>query len=162
LVEKKGLTVTEACRRMNVPTSQYYRLKKQMETEGEAALHQVDKKNRVALNELSNEQKKAVMGVVGKHPEFGPTRIAEHIKKESKGAMALDGKLVYQYLKRKGLNTESRRKAIPKPALTAFEGTVIMNGLRFHMGMVTSSDILSGRGLKLKRVFSPRESLWKA
>jgi serine phosphatase RsbU (regulator of sigma subunit)/anti-sigma regulatory factor (Ser/Thr protein kinase)/uncharacterized membrane protein affecting hemolysin expression/transposase len=117
LVEKKGLTVTEACRRMNVPTSQYYRLKKQMETEGEAALHQVDKKNRVALNELSNEQKKAVMGVVGKHPEFGPTRIAEHIKKESKGAMALDGKLVYQYLKRKGLNTESRRKAIPEAGI---------------------------------------------
>jgi transposase len=117
LVEKKGLTVTEACRRMNVPTSQYYQLKKNMAADGESALRQVNKKNRIALNELSNVQKKAVLGVVGEHPEYGPARIAEHLKNAPEGALEVDAKLVYQYLKRKGLNTESKRKALPKAGI---------------------------------------------
>lgn len=117
LVDKKGLSVAEACRRMNVPTSQYYRLKKNLASEGEAALHQVDKKSRLALNELSNEQKKAVLGVVGEHPEFGPARIVEFLVKSPQGGMKLDQRLVYQYLKRKGLNTESKRRAVPKAGI---------------------------------------------
>jgi len=114
LVEKKGLSVTEACRRMNVPTSQYYRLKKNIAAEGKSALRQMNKNAHVGLNELSNVQKKAVLGVVGEHPEYGPTRIVEFLHHAPEGAMELDAKLVYQYLKRKGLNTEGRRKALPK------------------------------------------------
>jgi hypothetical protein len=100
-----------------VPTSQYYQLKKNMAADGESALRQVNKKNRIALNELSNVQKKAVLGVVGEHPEYGPARIAEHLKNAPEGALEVDAKLVYQYLKRKGLNTESKRKALPKAGI---------------------------------------------
>jgi hypothetical protein len=64
--------------------------------------------------ELSNEQKKAVMAVVGEHPEMGPARIVEEVKKKSKGRMVIDPRLVYHYLKRKGLNTEGQRKAVPQ------------------------------------------------
>jgi serine phosphatase RsbU (regulator of sigma subunit)/anti-sigma regulatory factor (Ser/Thr protein kinase)/transposase len=117
LVEKKGLTVTEACRRMNVPTSQYYQLKKNMAVDGESALRQMKKTGRIALNELSNVEKKAVLAIVGEHPEYGPTRIAEHLKKAQEGAMVVDHKLVYQYLKRKGLSTEGKRKALPKAGI---------------------------------------------
>jgi hypothetical protein len=31
--------------------------------------------------------------------------------------LEVDAKLVYQYLKRKGLNTESKRKALPKAGI---------------------------------------------
>jgi hypothetical protein len=51
---------------------------------------------------------------VGEHPEYGPTRIVEYLHHAPEGDMELDAKLVYQYLKRKGLNTEGRRKALPK------------------------------------------------
>jgi len=117
LIEKKGLTVAEACRRMNMPTSQYYRLKKNMAADGDSALHQMNKTTKHTLNELSNEQKKAVLALIGSNPEYGPTRIAEQIKTSSKGTMDLDAKLVYQYLKRKGLNTEVKRKALPKAGI---------------------------------------------
>jgi serine phosphatase RsbU (regulator of sigma subunit)/anti-sigma regulatory factor (Ser/Thr protein kinase)/transposase len=117
LVEKKGVSVAAACRQMHVSTSQYYRLKKMIESEGESALHQVDKQSKIALTELSNEQKKAVLALVGEHPEYGPSRIAEHIKNDPRNPMEIETKLVYRYLKRKGLNTEGKRKAVPKAGI---------------------------------------------
>jgi len=97
-----------------VPTSQYYRIKKLIRHEGKKALRQVNRKEKHALMELSNEQKKSVLSVVGEHPEMGPTRIVEEIRKKSKGAMVIEVRMVYQYLKRKGLNTEGQRKAMPQ------------------------------------------------
>jgi hypothetical protein len=68
----------------------------------------VNKKNRIALNELSNVQKKAVLGVVGRTSRIWPRAHRGAPQNAPEGALEVDAKLVYQYLKRKGLNTESK------------------------------------------------------
>lgn len=111
MVEKKGLSVAEACRQMNISPNAYYRFKKIFDEKGHAGLKPVMTKASRMIRELSLPQKQAVVAIVREHPEFGPIRIAEALRKSSTQPMKVDHQVIYEYLKRKGLSSVKERKA---------------------------------------------------
>lgn len=111
LVEKKGLSVTEACRQMNISSNTYYRYKKIFDEKGKDGLKPVVSKKRALMRELSVPQKLAVMAVIKSNPEFGADRIVEAVRKSSNPPLQLNRQVVYEYLKRKSLSSAKERKA---------------------------------------------------
>jgi len=111
LVEKKGMSVAEACRQMNISPNTYYRYKKIFDEKGKAGLKPPRSEKRSAIRELSLPQKQAVMSIVKEHPEFGTQRIVETLRKSSNPPMKVDPHVVYEYLKRKGLKSMKERKS---------------------------------------------------
>ncbi len=110
LVEKKGLSVAEACRQMNISPNAYYRFRKILEEKGRAGLKPERSKKRSVMRELSLPQKQAVISVIRANPEFGAQRIAEVLRK-STNPMKIDPKVLYEYLKRKSLSSAQERKS---------------------------------------------------
>ena len=110
LVEKKGLSVAEACRQMNISTNVYYRFKKIFDEKGKEGLKPVRSKKRAQMRELSLPQKQAVMAILKEHPEYGPQRMSELLRKSS-NPMKIEPGLIYEYLKRKGLGNMKDRKS---------------------------------------------------
>ena len=111
LVDKKGLSVVEACRQMKTSPKTYYRLKKLFDERGKEGLKPVAVK-RAQIQELSLPQQQAVMAVVREKPSLGAKAIAEAIGKSTNPPMKLEPKLIASYLKRKGLSDEKSRKAM--------------------------------------------------
>ncbi len=112
LVEKKGLSVAEACRQMNTSTNTYYRFKKIFVEKGKDGLKPVKNKKRGEIGELPLPQQQAVMAMVREHPEYGAKLIMEAIEKSSNPPMKVDQKLVSEFLKRKGLMDVKAREAL--------------------------------------------------
>jgi serine phosphatase RsbU (regulator of sigma subunit)/anti-sigma regulatory factor (Ser/Thr protein kinase)/transposase len=110
MVEKKGMSVAEACRQMHISTNAYYRFKKMMDEKGTAGLKPIVSKSKNTIRELSLPQKEAVIALLRLHPEYGPQRLSEALRK-TKNPVKIEPPLIYEYLKRKGLSTVSQRKA---------------------------------------------------
>jgi transposase len=110
LVAVKGLSVAEACRRMNISPKAYYRYKKILDEKGKAGLKPVRAKGRGVMKELSQPQKRAVLSVVKEHPEYAPKRIAEEAAKIAVPPGKLDVKVVKDFLRRKRLEGAEERK----------------------------------------------------
>jgi serine phosphatase RsbU (regulator of sigma subunit)/anti-sigma regulatory factor (Ser/Thr protein kinase)/transposase len=110
LVKKQGLSVAEACRQMNISPKTYYRFKKIFDKKGKAGLKPIHVKKRHDLGELSLPQTEAVMALVKEHPEYGPERIAESLRKSSP-LLKAERRLIQAYLKRKRLGTLRERKS---------------------------------------------------
>lgn len=107
LVHKKGLTVAEACRRMNVSKSEYYRYRKLFLEKGRSALRPKRKEMKREIQELTHLQQQKVLNVVGAHPEWGPQKIYQALAKED---AEWPRALIYAFLKRKGLDRLEERK----------------------------------------------------
>jgi transposase len=110
LVEKKGLSVAEACRQMNISPNAYYRFKKIFDEKGKDGLRPVRSKKRAQMRELSLPQKQAVMAILKEHPEYGPQRMSEILRK-SPTPLKIEPGLIYEYLRRKGLGNMKERKS---------------------------------------------------
>jgi len=110
LVEKEGLSIAEACRRMNVSPQTYYHYKEIFDKKGNAGLKPIFPKKRAVIKELSMTQKNAVISVVKSYPVLGPAQIVEFLKKNSKIPLRLDRKVVSAFLFRKGLSEAKERK----------------------------------------------------
>jgi transposase len=111
LVEKKGLSVAEACRKMNISTNTYYRYKKIFDEKGHAGLKPVKSKKRDDVRELTIGQKEAVLDLVKKHPEFGPARLTEALGKTTNPPVKVDQRVVFDFLKRKNLGSVKERES---------------------------------------------------
>jgi serine phosphatase RsbU (regulator of sigma subunit)/anti-sigma regulatory factor (Ser/Thr protein kinase) len=111
LVDKKGLSVAEACRRLNTSPAMYYRFRKMQEEGGREALKPAARRAGRDIRELSNEEKRAVMAQVKAHPEWGAAAIAEALRRVKGNPMRIDPRLLHEYLKRKGLGKAAARKA---------------------------------------------------
>jgi len=101
LVEKKGLSVAQACRQMHVSTGVYYKYKKLFDEQGLKGLKSVKAKR--AIDELSNDQKDAVMRLVEENPEMSVSKIVEALKRDAEAPMEVEGRMVRQFLKRRGI-----------------------------------------------------------
>jgi serine phosphatase RsbU (regulator of sigma subunit)/anti-sigma regulatory factor (Ser/Thr protein kinase)/transposase len=110
LVEKKGLSIAEACRQMNISPNTYYRYKKIFDEKGKAGLKPTRAKKRDEIDELSLPQKQAVTAIIKAHPEYGPQRITEVLRKSTNPPMKVERRVVTDYLKRKGLSDVKERK----------------------------------------------------
>ncbi|HVZ81223.1 MAG TPA: SpoIIE family protein phosphatase [bacterium] len=123
LVEKKGVSVAEACRQMNTSTNTYYRLKKIFDEQGKSGLKSAKRKKRVELRELSLIQQQAVMAVIKRNPGFGPPKIAEALRK-GESPLKVESRFISEFLERKGLSDFKARLAIsdaPGAELLALE-----------------------------------------
>ena len=115
LVEKKGLSVSKACRQMHVSPGVYYKYKKLFDEQGINGLKSVKAKR--SIGELSNDQKDAVMRLVEENPEITLPKIVEALKNHPENPMELETKFVREFLKRKGLGGVAAPPAKPgKPA----------------------------------------------
>ena len=110
LVDRKGLSVSEACRQMHVSPKAYYRFKKIFDEKGKAGLKPERSTKKRIMHELTIPQKQAVMAVVKEHPEYGPQRIREILRK-SETPMKVSPQAIYDFLKRKNLNNTQERKS---------------------------------------------------
>jgi len=109
LVEVEGLSVAEACRRMKVSPSTYYRYKKRLEELGERGLQNKNLRSEHDIKRVSIEQRKEILEIIRENPRFGAKRIAEVFNKGKDKNDQLTSRLVYDELKRMRLNTYEKR-----------------------------------------------------
>lgn len=105
-----GASIAEACRQMNVSPQTYYYYKAIHDKKGDAGLKPVFPKKRAAVNELSLDQRNAVLSVVRSNPELGAGQIVEFLKSVRRPSIKLDTKVVAEFLNRKGLGEAKERK----------------------------------------------------
>ncbi len=110
LVEKDGVSVKEACRRMRVSPSTYYRYKKRWEEEGLEGLRNRVERDHIAERHISIEDRAKIMDIMQKHPEYGAKRICQELNIEAYGFTKIPETRIYEELKKLNLNTEELRR----------------------------------------------------
>jgi serine phosphatase RsbU (regulator of sigma subunit)/anti-sigma regulatory factor (Ser/Thr protein kinase)/transposase len=111
LVDKKGMSVAEACRQMNISPKTYYHYKKISDEKGRQGLKPLRHKERHLMQELTMLQKEAILGVVREHPEYGTRRIVSALAEKEDRPLVLETRLVHRFLQRRGLKSAGERKA---------------------------------------------------
>ncbi len=109
LVEVEGLTVADACKKMNVSPSTYYRYRKRLNELGEEGLRNKQLRREHEIRRLSHNQRRKLLAIIEKHPEYGAKRIWEAYISESGEEEHLSPSLIYQELKRMRLNNYRKR-----------------------------------------------------
>gem|GEM_PF-752155 len=118
LVENEGLSVKEACRRMRVSPSTYYRYKKRWEKEGEKGLKNRVDRDDIAERHISIEDRAKIMNIIKDYPEYGAKKIVRELNTESYGFTVIPETRIYEELKRMNLNTFELRKGYVEKTTT--------------------------------------------
>jgi serine phosphatase RsbU (regulator of sigma subunit)/transposase len=111
LVEVQGLSVKEACERMDVSTSTFYKYRRRFEREGAVGLF--DRRSRVSqgTRQLAVEERDLLLRLVAQQPDWGATRLRRQLAQSEHGGLDLDDRAIYEELVRLRLNTRERRLA---------------------------------------------------
>ncbi len=109
LVEIEGFTVAEACSRMKVSPSTYYRYKKRMAEMGERGLKNKTLREEHEIKRVNLEQRKELLEIVRRDPKFGAKRIATAFNDGKDESDTVTPSLIYDELKRMRLNTYGKR-----------------------------------------------------
>jgi len=109
MVEVEGLSVAEACRRMKVSPSTYYRYKKRLQEMGERGLQNKTLRSDYDMKRVSIEQRKELLEIIRKYPRYGAKRIAEVYNTGKKEEDKLTPRMIYDELRRMRLNTYEKR-----------------------------------------------------
>jgi transposase len=107
LIDEEKVPVAEACARLHVATSAYYRLRRRMQTEGAEALQAAPKRPRFARASL--EEEAAILEQVRLDPMAGAKKILEALRAVNGCRDELSERGVYDVLRRRGLNTREKR-----------------------------------------------------
>jgi len=108
LIEQEGMPVSEACAKLQVAPSTYYRYKRRVETlGGEEGLKQ--SRPQAPLARASLEEEAAIVEIVQAEPTLGAKRICELLKGANRCRPDLSEKAVYETLRRRRLNTKEKR-----------------------------------------------------
>ncbi len=112
LIEKKGVSVTDACRSAGISRSSYYKLKKLRDEKGiEAIVPETQKRE---MEVLDFEISRKILNVIADYPEYSAVKIAKALASQRYGALEIDPTLVYRELNRLKLSTKERRIAYVK------------------------------------------------
>lgn len=115
LVEKEGLSVKEACHRMRVSPSTYYRYKRRWDEEGEEGLKNRIERDHIAERHVSIEDRAKILNIIKNDPDFGAKRIGQELNTDRYGFTQIGESLIYEELKRLSLNTvELRRRFVER------------------------------------------------
>jgi len=107
----EGMSIQRACEEVNLTTYAYYnKYKKVFDEEGIEAF-EVDDETAVEVKHLSIEEKTKIYDIIGKHPEYGATRIKDELNTEEYGFTELSENKIYDFLVRERLNTKQLREA---------------------------------------------------
>ena len=109
LVEKQGLSVKEACERMGVSTSTYYKYRRRFEREGASGLLDRRSRSQQGTRQLSLDEREQLLALIVLQPEWGATRLARQLALPEYGQLQVDDHVVYDELVRLRLNTQERR-----------------------------------------------------
>jgi transposase len=107
LVDEEKVPVEEACARLHVAASTYYRYRKRLTEMGEEGLKA--SRPRAEFARASLEEEAAILEVVRAEPLWGAKRILESLR--GKGVVRADLSVasVYTTLRRHGINTREKR-----------------------------------------------------
>lgn len=109
LVEVEGLSVAEACTRMNVSPSTFYRYRRRLSEMGERGLKNKTLREKDEIRRVSIEQRGRLLEIIGGEPRLGAKRIAALFNDGRPEREHLTTALVYDELKRMRLNTYEKR-----------------------------------------------------
>ncbi len=112
---KNGETIAEACKKVGISPSTYYRYKRIYEEGGYEHLREMlHGYTNVGQKHLSIEVKTKIYDIIREHPEYGPKKISDLLNTEKYGFTKVSPKLIYEELKRAKLNTKAQRLAFVK------------------------------------------------
>lgn len=114
LAENQGYSVKDACKKMRVSTSTYYKYKKRFEKYGDEGLKDVKKRSDTSIKHLSIEERAQLFEVIRTNPELGPRAIAKELDTEKYEHTKIPERKIYDELIRMKLNTQERREAFVK------------------------------------------------
>jgi len=108
LIDVEGVPIAEACERLKVASSTYYRYKRRVSELGDdAGLKQIRPTPPMARASL--EEEAAILDIVRVEPLFGAKRIHEVLHAAKRCRDDLSERAVYATLKRHGLNRKEKR-----------------------------------------------------
>lgn len=108
LIEEDGMPVAEACAKLQVATSTYYRYKRRVETlGGEVGLK--PSRPQAPLARASLEEEASILEIVRADPRLGAKRVWQLLRSANHCHTELSERAVYETLRRHGLNTREKR-----------------------------------------------------
>jgi serine phosphatase RsbU (regulator of sigma subunit)/anti-sigma regulatory factor (Ser/Thr protein kinase)/transposase len=108
LIEQENVPVAEACERLHVASSTYYRYRRRVaEVGGEEGLKSI--RPRASMGRASLEEEAAILALVKAEPLLGAKRVAELLQATAKAGPHLTPAAVYATLRKNGLNTREKR-----------------------------------------------------
>jgi serine phosphatase RsbU (regulator of sigma subunit)/anti-sigma regulatory factor (Ser/Thr protein kinase)/transposase len=107
LIEEEGVPISEACERLQVAPSTYYRYKRRVEVLGAEGLK--NPKANAPLARASLEEEAVILEIVRAEPLLGPKRILELMRGANRCRAELSERAVYDTLRRRGLNRREKR-----------------------------------------------------
>jgi len=108
LVEQESVPVGEACERLHVAPSTYYRYRRRVaEVGGEEGLKSI--RPRAGMARASLEEEAAILSLVKAEPHLGAKKIADLLQATGKTGPNLTPATVYLTLRKNGLNTREKR-----------------------------------------------------
>jgi transposase len=108
LVEQEGVPVGEACERLRVTASTYYRYRRRVDEMGDEEGLKPFKKS-AGLARASLEEEAGILEIVRAEPHLGAKRILELLKSVNRCRADLSERAIYETLRRNGLNTREKR-----------------------------------------------------
>ncbi len=141
LVAEEGLSAREACEKVGVSTSTYYKYKRRFDKMGLDGLRE-QVRSEVEEKHLAIEDKVKIYDIIKNNPEIGAKRISEELNTEKYGFTVIDDKRIYEELVKSRLNKKDLRQLFAerggkgkrmKPPGTPFltlDGQIILDGAR--------------------------------
>ena len=108
LIEMDGVSVAEACDRLHVATSTYYRYRRRVETLGVEEGMKATRKG-AGFARASLEEEAAVLEVIHAEPLLGSKRILDLLRGSGRCRPEMTERGIYEVLRRHGLNTREKR-----------------------------------------------------
>jgi serine phosphatase RsbU (regulator of sigma subunit)/anti-sigma regulatory factor (Ser/Thr protein kinase)/transposase len=175
LVNENGMNVKEACKKMGVSTSTYYKYKKRFDLKGEDGLRDENREMEIEEKHISIEDKVKLFDIVKNNPDIGAKRLSEELNTEKYGFTVMDEKRVYDELVRSRLNTRELRVAFAerggkgkriKPPGTPFltlDGQIILpSGLKKSFRPMVGTDGSEGEEkpkIEIRASQKPKEEI---
>lgn len=108
LIEQEGIPVAEACERLHVASSTYYRYRRRVaEVGGEEGLKSI--RPRAEMSRASLEEEAAILSLVKAQPLLGAKRVLDLLQAKGLAGSKLTSAAVYATLRKNGLNTREKR-----------------------------------------------------
>jgi transposase-like protein len=108
LIEDEKVPVAEACERLQVAQSTYYRYRRRVaEVGGEEGLKSL--RPRAGMQKASLEEEAVILASVKAEPLLGAKKLADLLRAAGKAGSKLTEAMIYVTLRRNGLNTREKR-----------------------------------------------------
>jgi serine phosphatase RsbU (regulator of sigma subunit)/anti-sigma regulatory factor (Ser/Thr protein kinase) len=108
LIEEEHVPIAEACERLHVASSTYYRYRRRVaEVGGEEGLKSI--RPRAGMSRASLEEEAAILALVKEEPLPGAKRVTELLRARGLAGDQLTSAAVYATLRKNGLNTREKR-----------------------------------------------------